>query len=111
MHLANKRNGRKPVTQKQPPMLSWKKICEQYPSTWVLLAEPKTNKWQKVTRGRVVAHGQRDETCRMISALGLKSSAILYTGSIKLPPKTAFMLSIYCPSYGSVRAIAASPST
>ena len=58
-------------------------IRTRYPSEWVLLANPRTDKSHGVRRGRVLWHSKdRDELYRKAIELRPKHSAVLFTGRI-----------------------------
>jgi len=66
-------------------------IEDNYPSEWVLVADPKLDDELEVVRGRVVWHSKdRDEVYHKAVELRPKHSAFLYTGEI--PEGTAVIL-------------------
>lgn len=71
--------------------LTLAEIESRYDSEWVLLEDPEVDEYQRVVRGKVVAHSKdRDEVDRKAIELRLKHSAFLYTGP--MPANTAILL-------------------
>jgi len=66
-------------------------IRSRFPSEWVLIGDPVTDKHHRVLTGRVVAHSpNRDEVYETGARLRLKRSAFLYLG--ELPDDVAVIL-------------------
>jgi hypothetical protein len=85
------RSRRTTTSQPQREILSVKQIESKYPSEWVLLKDPITDKHLRVLRGEVVYHSKdRDAVGRRAIKLRLKHSAFLFTG--KPPADMDFLL-------------------
>jgi hypothetical protein len=66
-------------------------IESQFPSEWVLLADPQTDQYQQVQSGTLLWHSKdREEVYRKAIESSSKDIAVLYTGSI--PEGTAVVL-------------------
>jgi hypothetical protein len=74
-------------------VLTTAEIYAQFPSEWVLLDNPQTDKQLEILGGAVLWHSKdRDEVYRKaIEVPAPKNIAILYTGSVPAPG-TAIML-------------------
>ena len=72
-------------------VLTISEIEAQFPSEWVLVADPATNEVMEVEQGKVLYHSKdRDEVYRQAVELRPKSFAMLYTG--KIPKDVAIVL-------------------
>jgi len=64
-------------------IMTIQQIEETFESEWVLVADPEFTPEMELVNGEVVYHcSDRDELYRKIGELNLKSSAVLYTGSV-----------------------------
>jgi hypothetical protein len=71
--------------------LTQAQIYERFDSEWILLENPKTDKYHRVRGGTVLWHSKnRDEVYRKAVEIKPKHGAILYTG--KIPKGTAVIL-------------------
>ncbi len=60
---------------------------------WVLVEDPQTDEYLKVLSGRVRYHSKsRDDVYRRAGELRPKRCALVYTGTMKLPEKTAILI-------------------
>jgi hypothetical protein len=73
-------------------LLTISEIESKFPSEWVLIDEPQTDRFNHVVGGKVVFHSKdREEVYRQAIALPVpKRFAVRYTGS--MPPDTATCL-------------------
>lgn len=71
--------------------MTWEEIEREYPDKWVLIAEPELDDQLRVLRGRVAfAGGSQESAEEEALRLGLKMSALLWTG--KLPEDMVVIL-------------------
>jgi hypothetical protein len=72
-------------------ILTVAEIQSQFPSEWILVGDPDTDKSLEVRGGRVLYHSRdRDEVYRKAIELRPKRFAMLYTGT--MPESTAIVL-------------------
>lgn len=70
--------------------LTIKDMKKKFPSEWILVSDPETNKSLEISRGKVEFHSKdRDEVYREAVHRKLKKFATLYTGHI---PKDAAII-------------------
>jgi hypothetical protein len=74
-------------------VLRVEEIYSRYPSEWILVGDPETDRCLHVLSGRVLWHSKdRDELYRKGRELRPRHSAILYTGSTAPAEGEAFVL-------------------
>ncbi len=65
------------------PVLTIEEIQDQFPSEWVLIAEPKVDERTRLLAGRVLFHSQvRDEVYHKAAELRLPHFAVRYLGQL-----------------------------
>ncbi len=65
------------------PVMTVAEMEKAFASEWVLVDEPKTDKYQRVRKGKVLYHSpDRDEVYRKAIELRPKRFAFLYTGAL-----------------------------
>jgi hypothetical protein len=85
VEMKSKARKRNPVVQNR------EEIYAQYPSEWLLIADPVSDKQFNLVRGRVIFHSKdRDAVYRRAVRLRPKHFATLFTG--KPSNKTEFVL-------------------